>query len=573
MESTSCSSIVSGSIAGAALVLALAGPAAGQVTSLVSIDPGGQLPNDDAYDPVISVDGRYVGFQWYANFSEADIFLSDRVTGALEHISVDSNEVPGNSYSYGPALSLDVRYVAFSSYATNLVPGDNNGPYPKGHDVFVRDRQSGTTERVSIASSGQEGNGDSYHAAISADGRYVAFSSFADNLVPGDTNGTSDVFVRDRASGTTERVSVDSSGGEADGGTLCSSISADGRFVVFFGDASNLVAGDTNGSADVFVRDRASGTTQRVSIDSSGAEGDGGSGGGSISPDGRYVAFQSAAGNLVPGDTNGVVDVFLHDRGSGTTERLSVDSAGAQADGESSQAALTPDGRTATFQSKAGNLVAGDTNGFWDVFVRDRQLGTTELVSVDSSGAQGTADSGIRGPWISKDGRYVAFDSQAKLTPNASGWHDVYVRDRGPQRPSVYCTSGTTASGCNASISASGTPSASAPSGFDVLVTSVEGSKQGILFWGLAPAALPWGAGTSWLCVAAPTTRTGAQPSGGAPGACDGTLSLDYNAWMTAQPAKAPDAGTTVYMQGWFRDPPSPKTTSLSDALSFTVCP
>ena len=558
-------------VAATCAALLLVGLAAAQSTSLIS--SSAQLQHNDAYDPVMSADGRYVGFYWYANFSESDVFLKDRTTGSLERISRNSDGVKGNSYSYAPSLSLDVRYVAFSSLASNLVPGDTNGPYPLGHDVFVRDRLNKTTERVSVGSLGQEGNGDSYGPAISADSRYVAFTSVADNLVTVDANGVADAFVHDRVSGSTELVSLDSSGLQANGATTPSSISADGRYVVLHGTASNLVAGDTNARSDVFVRDRLSGTTERVSVHSSGAEGDGDSHAGVISPDGRYVVFQSDASNLVGGDTNGSLDVFLHDRSTGTTERLSVDSAGTQADGDSLLPVLTPDGRFVAFQSEATNLVAGDTNGRWDVFLRDRLLGTTERVSLDSSGAQGVQDSGIRGPAMSTDARYVAFDSRAALvSPPTGNLHEIYLRDRGASA-STYCTAGTTSNGCNATVSAVGAASVSAGSGFDVTVDSVEGNKLGILFWGTTPQALPWGAGTSWLCIGAPTTRTGVSFSGGTAGTCEGVLSLDFNAWAAANPSKAPAAGSVAYLQGWFRDPPAPGTTNLSDALTFTVAP
>ncbi len=232
-------------------------------------------------------------------------------------MSVDTSGAQGNDDSYIPSISADGRYVAFHSIASNLVAGDTNDIW----DVFVHDRLSGTTERVSVDSSGVQGNSQSSDASISADGRYVAFWSVASNLVAGDTNGYYDAFIHDRLSGMTERVSVDSSGAEGDAGSNAASISADGRHVAFTSGASNLVAGDTNGADDVFVHNRLSGTTERVSVDSSGAEGNAGSNGPSISPDGRYVAFTSDASNLVAGDTNNVRDVLVHDRAAGTTER------------------------------------------------------------------------------------------------------------------------------------------------------------------------------------------------------------------------------------------------------------
>ena len=193
-----------------------------------------------------------------------------------------------------------------------------------------------TTERVSVDNSGVQGNHISYFGEISYDGRYVAFSSVASNLVPGDTNDDEDTFVHDLSTGVTERVSVDSSGNECNfgsGGIV--SISKNGRYVAFFSPSSNLVSGDTNGERDVFVHDRQTGVTERVSVDSSGNQGNDGSSLGTISIDGRYVLFVSRATNLVPGDTNGVSDTFVHDRVLGVTERVSVDSSGNQGNGES----------------------------------------------------------------------------------------------------------------------------------------------------------------------------------------------------------------------------------------------
>src|SRR5207249_1268748 len=212
-----------------------------------------------------------------------------------------------------PALSADGRFVAFGSDATNLVAGDTNGTT----DVFVHDRQTGTTERVSVASGGgTQGNGKSggffAFPALSADGRFVAFQSDATNLVAGDTNGTTDVFVHDRQTATTERVSVN-------GFSAGPALSADGRFVAFHSTGSNLVAGDTNGATDVFVHDRQTGTTERVSGASDGTQGNDASAGPALSADGRLVAFHSSATNLVAGDANRAYDVFVHDRAVSTT--------------------------------------------------------------------------------------------------------------------------------------------------------------------------------------------------------------------------------------------------------------
>src|SRR5216117_3024843 len=311
-----------------------------------------------------------------------------------ERVSVASGGTEGNGASLSSALSADGRFVAFDSTATDLVAADTNGV----SDVFVHDRQTGATERVSVASGGAQGNGSSgligfaFPPALSADGRFVAFVSSATNLVAGDTNGATDVIVHDRQTGMTERVSVASDGTQANNASSYPVLSADGRFVAFDSAATDLVAGDTNGVSDVFVHDRQTGTTERVSVASGGAQGNGNSGGffavPALSAAGRFVAFQSAATNLVAGDTNGTTDVFVHDRQTGATERMSVASGGVQGNGFSAGPALSADGRFVAFRSAGTNLVAGDTKGGTAVFVHDRQTGTTERVSGANVGAQ-----------------------------------------------------------------------------------------------------------------------------------------------------------------------------------------
>jgi len=228
-------------------------------------------------------------------------------------VSVASNGAQANDHSCASktAVSATGRFVAFESDATNLVPGDTN----RAADIFVHDRQTGKTELVSTATSGQQGNDRSSAPAISGDGRYVTFWSWASNLIPGDTNGVSDVFVHDRQTGVTQRVSVDSSGRQANRFSNQPSISADGRYVAFWSRATNLVAGDSNGAADIFVRDLQAGTTTRANVTSSGAQARGGaSQQPSISPDGHVVAFTSFAHNLASNDLNNSQDVYVHTR-------------------------------------------------------------------------------------------------------------------------------------------------------------------------------------------------------------------------------------------------------------------
>ena len=273
-----------------------------------------------------------------------------------------------------------------------------------------------TTTRVSVATGGAQGTGAaSQWPSVSADGRFVAFQSSAPNLVSGDTNGVTDMFVHDRQTGVTERVNLGIGGAEANAASPQAlagrpSLSGDGRFVAFHSVASNLVSGDTNATEDVFVRDRQTGTTTRVSVVTGGAQANGASVNPVLSADGRFVAFDSAATNLVGGDTNGVRDIFLHDRQTGTTSRVSVTTAGVQATGFSSGPSISGDGRYVGFTSVAP-LVANDTNSGLDAFVRDVEAGTTTRVSVASNGAQTTGNNFHRN--ISSNGRYVALDSSS----------------------------------------------------------------------------------------------------------------------------------------------------------------
>jgi hypothetical protein len=367
-----------------------------------------------------------------------DIFVKDLSTGGIVRVSVDSAGMEGDRDSTYPSLSADGRFVAFVSMSDNLVAADTNNTYdvflhdrdPDGNGIF--DEGNGVTTRVSVRSNGAQANNASGFPMVSADGSTVVYYSYATNLVGMDTNGAADVFAYDRLTGKTTRVSVDSAGVQANDASYYAAVSADGQCVAFTSYATNLVAGDSNGNTDIFVRDRSAGTTTRVSVDSSGAQANSSSSDPGISADGNVVSFTSNATNLVAGDTNLVSDVFVHDRASGATERVSIDSAGTEADGVSVSCLLGPsaDGRFVAFYSSADNLVSGDTNATWDVFVRDRKTATTTRVSVDSSGSEG--DGGSVKPGISADGELVAFSSTATnlVASDTNGQEDVFVRNR-----------------------------------------------------------------------------------------------------------------------------------------------
>ncbi len=368
---------------------------------------------------------RYIRLWWTVGFVALVVLTAPAQLGTTARVSVSSTWQQGNGVTRSPSISADGRYVAFWSNAANLVPSDNNG-YA---DVFVRDRQTGQTELVSVSSSGIEANGDCFLPSISADGRYVAFESSASNLVLADINATVDVFIHDRQTGLTAIVSVSSTGQQGNGNSSIPEISANGRYVAYQSSASNLAPGDANGAVDVFVHDCDAGETTRVSISSSDQQGNGDSYRPSISGDGRYVAFSSLASNLVLDDTNGTVDVFVHDRLTKTTERVSVSSIGQQATADCHFSSISTDGRYVAFHSNASNLVPGDTDGL-DVFIRDRETSTTERVSDTYSGEPSNGGSYFAA--ISGDGRFVAFTSSASnLVPwDTHHISNVFVRDR-----------------------------------------------------------------------------------------------------------------------------------------------
>ena len=329
-----------------------------------------------------------------------------------------------------PKITPGGRFVVFQTGAVDITPGDTN----LNVDVYLRDRLSATSERISLASDGTQPNAPAWEPAISGDGRYVAFRSEASNLVPLDTNVKTDIFVRDRQTLLTERVSVSSSGAQADGPSIYCSISRDGRYVAFESTATNLVAGDTNNASDIFVRDRQDGTTRRVSVGPAGIQANGSSTRAVISGDGHFVIFYSSASNLVAGDTNGVTDLFGVDLQTNVIERLSVATDGTQANNQpftNGPPAVSGDGRYAAFYCEATNLVPSDRNNYTDVFVRDRVAGTTERVSLPSDGSETINGAASLFLGISDDGRFVTFEASAKLVPeDFNDYSDIYVVDR-----------------------------------------------------------------------------------------------------------------------------------------------
>lgn len=329
----------------------------------------------------------------------------------LESISSSGNQ--SNSFSYESMVSGNGRYLAFSSDANNLVNGDNNGII----DVYIRDLERNNTECISRSSSGSLIGG--YSPSISGDGRYVTFTSSQSGLT------CSQIFLRDRILNITKIISLNNAGGVADGDCGESAISGDGRFVAFASWASNLISGDSNGLADIFIRDLILNTTKLVSISASGQQGNVESYNPSISFNGQFIAFVSSANNLVNNDNNGVEDIFVKDMISGAIKIVSLNNNGEQANSYSSSPSISNDGTRVAFSSMADNLVDGDNNSRRDVFVRDLVYNITKRVSESSLGEEVRMDSS--NPMISGDGRYVAFESgrrppQVSAASPGHGW-------------------------------------------------------------------------------------------------------------------------------------------------------
>ncbi|MEA2153872.1 MAG: hypothetical protein QOE11_12 [Solirubrobacteraceae bacterium] len=335
-----------------------------------------------------------------------------------------------NGSSSQPALSADGRFVAFASSATNLgAQEDGNGPL---RDVFVFDQGSGAVRLVSAGPAGEPADGSSSRPVLSADGSRLAFASRATNLVPGDANGFADVFVAGPEAGLV-RASVAADGGEADGASGEPDLSADGTLLAFTSSADNLVAGDADGHDDVFVTDLGTGVVTLVSAPRGEDPSDGDSSAPAISPDGRFVSFSSSATNLVAGDSDAQPDVFLRDLQTGRTELVSAAPGGggqnrAPADGRAQVSDVSRNGRFVVFESDASNLVARDRNRATDVFVRDRVAKRTRRVSLSTTNEEGRGASFL--PSITPDGRFVAFESRADdLVPENARGLDVFVRE------------------------------------------------------------------------------------------------------------------------------------------------
>lgn len=584
-----------------ALVLLSSGARA-QSTDCVSVTPGATTGSLASETPALSSDGRFVAFESAATDlvtgdtnGHYDVFVRDRSTGVTELATQTSGFAQANADSGDPSISADGRFVVFESFATNLVTGDTNGFL----DIFVHDRQTGLTQRVSVSTTGAQADQNCLHPSISADGRFVSFDSAASTLVAGDTNGVVDVFVRDLVAGTTERVSVGAGAAEGNGpsgsvsGTDRTALSSDGRFVAFRSQATNLVAGDTNNVGDIFIRDRLNATTEMVSVTPSGQPAGGESSFPAISADGRFVAFKSGAQNLVAGAPSGVSDIYARDRLNGTTERISVSSAGTFAVFDSFFPAISADGRYVAFNSSAPNLVAGDSNGAVDVFLRDRLLGTTEIVSIGAGGIQANGNCGMSDIAISADGHSFAFECPgSSLYPgDTNGANDVFVRGAIPPTLS-FCrgdgslgtcpcaNNGTSGRGCQNSAATGGAVLSSAGNAAlssDTLSLTSSGELSSVLSIFLqgdtAIVAVSFGDGLR--CAGGTLKRLFTRNASG------GVVSAPPPGGpsISARSAVLGDVistGSTRYYQTYYRDPlltfcPSPQGSSFNISSGLAI--
>jgi len=386
-------------------------------TMRISVDSNGQQSNANSINGSITADGRFVVFDSIAsNLVEIDaneswdIFLRDRLNETTIRLSEAWQGGDSDGASIDPVISDDGTVVVFSSSATNLVDNDSN----QVADIFLVNLLNGSVLRISVNQIQEEANNDSDAPDVSADGRFIVYESNATNLsATVDNNNATDIFLFDSLSGSTEVVSINSVGEQGNGISRNPSVSDDGRFVVFESQSSNLVNDDTNNASDIFMRDRELGITYRVSVGDNGEQANDSSATAMINAEGTVVVFQSTASNLVENDLNNVRDIFIRDLANMSTSRVNVSSNGDEANASTYTApTMDASGRYIAFYSSANNLVDNDNNNAWDIFLHDRERQETTLVSVNAIGQQGNASSFI--PALSAGGHYVVFGSGAQ---------------------------------------------------------------------------------------------------------------------------------------------------------------
>jgi Tol biopolymer transport system component len=544
----------------------------------------------------------------------------------IQQVDVSTSGVQGFGLSGNIHVSGDGRFVAFTSLASVLVPGDTNGK----DDVFLRDLWAGTTERVSLGASGQQVSGASTGAGVSYDGRFVLFVSYAADVHPSDPEALGDVFVRDRLLGTTELISAPFDGSPSIYDCKFAAISGDGRYVAFAGFEDHFVPGDANACGDIFLRDRLLGTTQVVSVATDGTPADGHSNYPSISADGTRIVFLTKAKSFYP-NTDDFWHVALRDVAAGTTQAVDVNALGQLANhGALADPTISPDGASIVFTSQATNLfpgfvgvfsprahlwrdgkplepvpiangrpggsvdypslsfdgrflaftgggawwIPGDPTPSEDILLQDTWLDVTQQVSSNGYAAPQNVQS--QHCSMSWDGRVIAFRSYASnlvpgTTPNVN---HAYVRISDPLDSGfVYCWPAKGAGGCQPRFSLTGTSSAGAGSGHALRIDQAPSGELGLLLYSVA-GHHPKLTGMGWLCLTPPLRRMSVHATGGTPppaADCTGTFAEDFNAWIATGQDPTLVPGTPVFVQGWVRDPSAAGGSLLSDAAAFFV--
>ncbi len=394
----------------------------------VSVGTNGVEADESSFYGYLSNDGRYVTFESYAtNWSPdqngnddcfgncVDIFVRDRVQDKTTRVTIGYNGEPTNEDSFHPIITADGRYIAYSSYASNLVPGDTNRDAwsRNGLDVFLYDRLTAQTQRVSLNWSGGQIKGNSV-GVISGDSHYIYFASNGDGIVQNESNSqlTTNIYMRDWRAGTNKRITSDFiSGGFPNDTVNRPQTNYDGRYVVYESYATNLTPNDNNGHKDIFLYDRNSDQTILISKPFNGGQSNGDSSSAEISSDGKFVIFLSEAANLVPGDTNGFMDIFVYTVDTAQIKRVNVSDSDQQANGLSVEASICGDGSVVSFTSEATNLVPGDTNNHRDVFFYSFDQGKMSVATINNNQVLGNGKA--HRSFLAPDCQSIVFASSA----------------------------------------------------------------------------------------------------------------------------------------------------------------
>lgn len=532
------------------------------------------------WDFEVSADGRFLCF----NSAEAhdpttdfngddDVYVADMESpGVFERISVSMTGGDANGKSWDPDISANGRFVVFTSAATNLVPGDTEG----ATDVFLRDRVLGTTRRLSQTAAGSGGFRASSESCISADGRFAAFQSEAPNLVPQDLDFTMDVFVVELATGQLAWISQSSLPQDTSFDSFEPRLSGDGQRVVFYSRAPGLVAGPTSGWDDVYLHDRGTTTTIACARTPSGGIPNRDNLRPDISDDGSTVVFESTASDLHPADTDSILDIYAFDVATQALELVTIATNGSGSNGSAGKGRLSSDGRYVSFNCNGSNLCTPPPPTLNDrAYVRDRQTGITVHASYRYNGNwPGISVDAVR---ISGDGSRVVFitrDARIVLPWDSDNQPDFFGRDCPFVTPTAYCVANENSLGCAPGIGSTGTPSVSGATPFSVELAAVRSQVSGLLLYSTTGPALTT-LFSDYLCVRSPLRRTAVQTSGGTPagGDCTGTFQFDFGALLSSGADPALLAGVSAWTQYWSRDSGSQGSSHLSNALAFQIQP